>query len=200
MEVPTVLTPTRTQIAEQIVDTLVPRGRDRRLQGSLPAKSSTTSLSSGKRMSERIMEQIVDFPEQTVEQIVNTSPSGGLAQGSASSAGPADEDFDEVFRTFPHGKKSARAAASPSAELPREVSSWTPAAYVAPMPDSIEWVELSDASGRTYFWNRRSQATVWKTPPGVQIVWVGVKDGVGGTWYWHRRTRATGYSLPPPPE
>ena len=27
------------------------------------------------------------------------------------------------------GKKSARAAASPSAELLREVSSWTPAAY-----------------------------------------------------------------------
>ena len=41
---------------------------------------------------------------------------------------------------------------------------------MAPMPDSIEWVELSDANGRTYFWNRPSQATVWKTPPGVQIV------------------------------
>ena len=38
------------------------------------------------------MEQIVDFPVQTVEQIVDTSP--GL--GSSSSAGPADEDlFDE---------------------------------------------------------------------------------------------------------
>ena len=64
VEVPTVLTPTRiaVQIAEQIVDTPVPRGRDRRrLQGSLPGQSSTTSLSSGKRISERIMEQIVDF-------------------------------------------------------------------------------------------------------------------------------------------
>ena len=35
------------------------------------------------------------------------------------------------FALFPVGKKSARAAASPSAELPREVSSWTPAAYGA---------------------------------------------------------------------
>ena len=62
-------------------------------------------------------------------------------------------------------------------------------------------VELSDANGRPYFWNRRSQATVWKTPPGVQVVWVGVKDEEGGTWYWHRRTHVTGYSLPPlPPE
>ena len=70
-----------------------------------------------------------------------------------------------------------------------------------PLPESIEWVELSDANGRPWFWNRRSQATVRKAPPGVQVVWVGVKDEEGGTWYWHRRTRATGYSLPPlPPE
>ena len=111
VEVPTVLTPTRIalQIAEQIVDTPVPRGR---VHGSLPGQSSATSL-----------------------------------------------------------------------------------------PDSIEWVELSDANGRPYFWNRRSQATVRKTPPGVQVVWVGVKDEEGGTWYWHRRTRVAGYSLPPlPPE
>ena len=68
-------------------------------------------------------------------------------------------------------------------------------------PDSIEWVELSDANGRPYFWNRRTLATVRKAPLGVQVVWVGVKDEVGGTWYWHRRTRATDYSLPPlPPE
>ena len=69
------------------------------------------------------------------------------------------------------------------------------------LPESFEWVELSDANGRPYFWNRRTQATVRKAPPGVQVVWVGVKDEEGGTWYWHRRTRATGYSLPPlPPE
>ena len=111
VEVPTVLSPTRIalQIAEQIVDTPVPRSR---VRGSLPGQSSTSSL-----------------------------------------------------------------------------------------PDSIEWVELSDANGKPYFWNRRSQATVRKAPPGVQVVWVGVKDEVGGTWYWHRRTRATGYLLPPlPPE
>ena len=108
--VPTVLTPTRiaVQIAEQIVDTPVPRGCDRRrLQGSLPGQSSTTSLSSGKRISERIMEQIVDFPEQTVEHIVDTSPGVGLGQGSSSSAGPADEDFIGGFSHFSPRKKSA---------------------------------------------------------------------------------------------
>ena len=109
VEEPTVLTPTRiaVQIAEQIVDTPVPRGHD---QGSLPGQSSTTSLSSGKRISERIMEQIVDFPEQTVEQIVDTSPGVGLGQGSSSSAGPADEDFIGGFSHFspPEKKRACR--------------------------------------------------------------------------------------------
>ena len=69
VEVPTVLSPLR--IAEQIVGTPVPHGRG---QGSLPGQGSPAS---GKRISERIVEQIVDFPEQTVEQIVDTSPGDG---------------------------------------------------------------------------------------------------------------------------
>ena len=66
VEVPTVLSPLR--IAEQIVGIPVPRGRG---QGSLPGQSTTATHTSGKRISERIVEQIVDFPEQTVEQIVD---------------------------------------------------------------------------------------------------------------------------------
>ena len=94
VEVPTVLTSTRTalRIAEQIVDTPVPRGRG---QGFLPVQSSTATSSSGKRISERTVEQIVDI----------SSSGAGLGQGASSSAGPADEDFTGVFRTFPHGKK-----------------------------------------------------------------------------------------------
>ena len=69
------------------------------------------------------------------------------------------------------------------------------------LSESFEWVELSDANGRPYFWNRRTQAIVRKAPRGVRVVWVGVKDEVGGTWYWHRDTRDTTYHLPPlPPE
>ena len=69
------------------------------------------------------------------------------------------------------------------------------------LPESIEWVELSDANGRPYFWNRRTLAYVRKAPRGVQVVWVGVRDEVGGIWYWHRLTRDTTYLLPPlPPE
>ena len=50
--------------------------------------------SSAKRTSERIEEQLVD-----------TSLGGGLAQGSASSAGPADENFAGFFALFPVGNK-----------------------------------------------------------------------------------------------
>ena len=58
----------------------------RRVQGFLPVQSSTAAPSSGKRISEWIVEQIVDI-----------SPGGGLGQGSSSSAGLADE---EVFSHF----------------------------------------------------------------------------------------------------
>ena len=99
VEVPTVLTPTRIalRIAEQIVNTPVPHGfgGKRRLQGFLPEQSSTAISSSLERISEQIEEQLVDIP----------SSSGGLGQGSSSSAGPADEDFTVIFRTFPRGKK-----------------------------------------------------------------------------------------------
>ena len=61
VEVPTVLSPLRN--AEQIVGIPVPRGRGKRqVQGSLPGQSTTATHSSGKRISERIVEQIVGFP------------------------------------------------------------------------------------------------------------------------------------------
>ena len=90
VEVLTVLTPTRiaVQIAEQIVDTPVPRGR---VRGSLPGQSSLWSL-----------------------------------------------------------------------------------------PESIDWVEFRDANGRTFFWNRRTNASTWKTPSGVRVVWVGERDEMDG--------------------
>ena len=105
VEVPTVLSPTRIalRIAEQIVDTPVPQGRGkRRGQGFLPEQSSTATSSSGKRISERTVEQIVDI----------SSSGGGLGQGSSSSAGPADEDVTGFFRTFHHGKRAECRAGS----------------------------------------------------------------------------------------
>ena len=121
VEVPTVLSPTRIalQIAEQIVSIPAPRGR---VQGFLPQQSSTATTSYLERISERTVEQIVDFP----------SSGGGLGQGSSSSVGPADEDFPvKVFALFPGTKKSATSEAVPSPSVPTSVSSWTWAAYEA---------------------------------------------------------------------
>ena len=56
VEVPTVLSPLR--IAEQIVGIPVPRGR---VQGFLPVQSSTAPPSSLERISEQVVEQIVDI-------------------------------------------------------------------------------------------------------------------------------------------
>ena len=139
VEVPTVLSPTRiaVQIAEQIVGIPVPHGfgGKRRLQGLLPEQSTTATASSLERISERTVEQIVDIP----------SSGRGLRQDSSSSTGAADEEFTGVFRTFPRGKKSARAAASPSARVPPHSSSWTPAAYEASCGSDVWWASLTPA-------------------------------------------------------
>ena len=85
--------------------------------------------------------------ERTVEQIVDISPGDDRGQGSSSSAGPADEDFPGVFRTFPHGKK-VRSAGQVSADLPRHVSSSTPAAQPVSWWASLtpaQWAELEQA-------------------------------------------------------
>ena len=115
VEVPTVLSPTRIalRIAEQIVDTPVPRGRG---QGFLPEQSSTAISSSGTRTFERTEEQMVDI-----------SPGGGLDQGSSSSARPADEEFYWVFfALFPIFFKCEAGFAldPPVAAHPRRLLSW----------------------------------------------------------------------------
>ena len=203
VEVPTVLTPTRiaVQIAEQIVGIPVPHGRG---QGSLPGQCSSAS---GKRISERTVEQIFDFPAQTVEQIVDTSPGDDCGLGSSSSAGPADEDFTGVFRTFPIEKKVGSAGQVVSAQLGEHVSSSTlsahqmpPAGEPADSDGSIEWVKLHvGETDKTYVWNRRSGATSWHAPPGVKVVWMGGKSDRGMVWYFNQVTGCTAHALPPLP-
>ena len=49
------------------------------------------------------------------------------------------------------------------------------------LPESVEWVEFTDANGRIYFWNRRTNASVWTTPPVVRegMRLVGSGSGTG---------------------
>ena len=128
VEVPTVLSPTHIalRIAEQIVDTPVPQGRDRL---PLPRQSSTAAG----------VVQNVDIPvrgglrgflpgqssaQRTVEQLVDSSSGGRqnfhLGQGSAaSSSGREDEAFSGVFALFPGPKKVRRYVITPGRNWPR---------------------------------------------------------------------------------
>ena len=131
---------------------------------------------SKKRISERIVEQIVDPVSR-----------GGLP-GSSSSHSPtgdeerADEPGKGVFRTFPQNKK---------------MRSWarTRGRNCSPSRAHLR----DDNSGKPYYWNRRTFRTVWKPPPGVKVVWVGERNEEGRVWYWHRDTRVSTFDLPPLP-
>ena len=156
-----------------------------------PLDSVQTASPSKKRISERIVEHFVD-----------PVSSGGLL-GSSSSRSPTgvDERTDEpgegVFRTFHQNKKSAKLGSHSWSELLPESS---PSTRAAQLEDSVEWVRLRERhAGKTNYWNRRTNSTAWKPPPGVKVVWVGEKDEVGGVWYWHWDTRASTYELPPLP-
>ena len=179
VDVPTVLTPARiaVQTAEQIVGIPVPRGRHGCLPRSLPGQGSTASVaeqtadipsSSGDLHGFRPRQSSTAVSEQNVSTPVpcRGGPRGGLhsfppVQGSAVDfpvpLGVADEG---VFRTFLRLKKSAKVRARSRSELAAHSSSSTPGVQeekkeehqFSPMPDSIEWVELSDVyTGRTYF-------------------------------------------------
>ena len=190
MEVPTVLSPTRIalRIAEQIVDTPVPRGRG---AGFLPEQSSTAISSSGKRISERIVEQFVDIP----------SSGGGLGHGSSSSAGAADEEFTWVSSHFSPWKKVRSAGQVVSAKLSGHVSSSTLSAHQisragepVDSDGSIVWVRMHDGdTDQSCFWNRRTSETTWRAPVGVQVVWVCEMNAGKVLWYWNQITRLTAH-------
>ena len=184
VEVPTVLSPTRIalRIAEQIVDTPVPRGRGQGcVHGFLQEQSTTATPSAEERISERIVEQfspssVKRTSERIEEQIVFLLQVVAWDTGLPHLLVLQMRILLGVFRTFPRGKKSARASASPSAELPREVSSWTPAAYGETI-GADEWVQFSQ-KGKPFYWNRRSHET--SPPEGVKVVWVGEQPASGG--------------------
>ena len=105
------------------------------------------------------------------------------------------------FALFPENKKSAKLASPSSPRVPASGSPSTPAAQleVAPLPDSIEWVQLRERkAGKTFYWNRRTRATVWKAPAGVEVVWIGERTEEG-VYYWHRDTRFSTFDPPLPP-
>ena len=220
VEVPTILTPTRIalRIAEQIVD--IPasaRGVFGSSQGSLPEQSSaqrtasqiadipvpglggsscllgslpeqrTTALHvAQERISERIelIDAAGDFPSRRAGPRVVRPRQGSAAAG-------AEQLADIVSSRGPHGFLPGQGStASPGHDHVDEH-----------LPESAEWVQSRDPTGKTYFWHRRTRVTQWKPPPGIRVVWVGEKPEGGRAWYWHKETRASTHDLPPlPPE
>ena len=125
---------------------------------------------------QRIMEQTVDIPvpqgggrhagqsSKGAEQIVDI-PGGGLHRPGQSSSS-ADEPGEGFFRTFPQIKKSAQGASHSGSELLPESSPSTPAAQ---LEGSVEWVRLRERhAGKTFFWNRSTNSTVWRAPAGCR--------------------------------
>ena len=133
MEVPTIISFSSFQrTVEHHVDIPVPGGGGSisGLQGFSSGQSST-ALPSKKRISERIMEQIVD------------PVSRGGPPGSSSSHFPAgveeraDELGEGVFRTFPQNKKSAKLGSHSGSALLPESSPSTLAAQLEDSPSPV---------------------------------------------------------------
>ena len=94
---------------EQNVDIPVPGrgGRISGLQGFPPGQNSTARRSSKKRISGRIVEQIVDIPGGGLQDF-RPGQSSSASSSSAGVHGFADELGEGVFRTFPRQKKVRR--------------------------------------------------------------------------------------------
>ena len=196
VEVPTIISYSSLQrTVEQHVDIPVPGGGGPSfgLQDISSGQSSTATPSSKKRIPERIVEQIVDSVTSEGQSSSSHSPAGAQER--------ADEPGEGVFffRTLPQ-KKVRSSVRTRDPRVPASVSPSMPATQleVAPMPDSIEWVQLSVGdTGKAYYWNRRTRVTRWKPPSGIIVVWVGTMDEEEVQYYWHRDARVSAYDLPP---
>ena len=192
VEVPTTLSYSSLfqRTVEQHVDIPVPGdggGPISGLQGFSSGQRSTASPSR-KRISERIVEQIVDpVSRGGVFMFIFFSLSNWCLMNALMNL------VKGFFALFPKFKKSAKVAPHSGSELPPHPSSST----LAPQLEvSVEWVRLREKhAGKTYFWNRRTNSTVWRAPAGVEVVWYSEKDEVGGVWYWHRDTRVSTFDL-----
>ena len=105
-------------------------GRNAGLQGFLPRQSSTAQLASQERISERIVDQIVD--SRVVGGGLQDFRPGQSSSSSSSSAGVhgfADELGEGVFRTFPRQKKSAKVGPHSGSALSADFTPSTPTAY-----------------------------------------------------------------------
>ena len=192
VEMPTIFSFSSLQRSvEQLVDIPVPGvgGPSSGLQGFSSGQSSTASPSK-KRISERIVEQIVDPVSR-----------GGLP-GSSFSHSPTGVDERANERGFshfsPNEKNSEGCFALGVGTAPR-----VEPIHAGCSAGGLRRVGAAQGTPcrQDFFWNRRTNSTVWRAPAGVEVVWYGERNEEGAVYYWHRDTRASTFDLPPlPPE
>ncbi|CAK0888327.1 unnamed protein product [Prorocentrum cordatum] len=74
--------------------------------------------------------------------------------------------------------------------------------YVVPFVVMVflddDWVEIPDENvqGRTYFWHRWENRTMWQLPDCTQALWSGHRDSCGRLYYWSRSTQESVWNLP----
>ena len=110
VEVPTIVSYSSLQRnTEQNVDipVLGRGGRASGLQGFLPGQGSTATRFPKNRISERIVEQIVDFPGGGVQDFRPGQSSSSSSHVPAGVHGSADGPGEGVFRTFSKIKKKS---------------------------------------------------------------------------------------------
>ena len=168
VEVPTIVSYSSLlqRTVEQHVDIPVPRGRGRLagLQGSLPGQSST-ALPSLERISERIVEQNVEFPVGGgLQDFLPGQSSFTTSSSPAGVRGSADGPVERVFRTFPQNKKSAKVGSHSGSELLPESSPSSPGAHVDHWVDGDDvWIRIDSVHGP--FWKRLLSDHVQWHPP-----------------------------------
>ena len=165
VEVPTIVSYAWLQLhMEQNVDIPVPGqgGRISGLQRFSPGQSSTALHSSEERISERIVEQIVDIPGGGLQDfrpgILCTFQLVFLK--SRMSLGKA------FFALFPKSQKSAASASFPCPRVPASVSPSTPAPQ---HPVRLkQWVMILNEHG-LYFWNMDTGEKRWEMEEGHYV-------------------------------
>ena len=119
------LVPTELIFVEQTVDIPVPGGGGRHadLQGFLRGQSSTAPHVSEERISERIVEQIVDIPGGGVRGLRRVQGSTASSSSSVSRTptdwlNTEDKAFQSFFALFPHPMKVRRSPGTRVRECP----------------------------------------------------------------------------------
>ena len=150
---------------EQNVDIPVPGrgGGISGLQGFLPGQSST-ALPSLERISERFVEQYVEFPVGGgLQDFLPGQSSSASSSSPAGVRGSADGPVEGFFALFPN-KKSATLGSHSGSELLPESSPSTPAVQVDTSVDGDDvWIRIDSVHGP--FWKKLLSDHVQWHPP-----------------------------------